>query len=85
MDEGTDTIVDFDGSEDQLLFTDVIDGPGEVIADIDNMSSISNVGGNVAVNFNNGTTVVFQGIPFADQSSISELVDDPSQIMAAYV
>ncbi len=79
----TDTIVDFNSVEDRLHFSNVVDGPGDDIQNVDDMiDSIGNDGGgNVQVNFSNGSSIVFQGVPFTDQTSIAHLVDTNAQIV----
>ena len=85
VDEGTDTIVDFDSAEDMLSLLDVVDGGGDDVADVNAMiDTISNVDGHVAVNFSDGTTVEFANVAFASQTSIADLVDDASQIVVAH-
>ncbi len=85
LNEGTDTVTDFSSSEDFLSFLDVVDGIGDDIADIDAVSSISDVGGHVAVTFDSGTIVEFTSVTFSTQTSIADLVDDVSQILVTHV
>jgi len=86
-DDGSDTIVDFDAAEDRLYFTDVVDGAGDDIQDVDAMiAAIVNDGsGDVQVNFTNGGAVVFEGIAFAAQASIGDLVDTETQVIVDHV
>ena len=82
LDEGTDTVTDLEAASDVLSFLDVFDGAGDDIADVDAMiSSISNVDGHVAVNFDSGTTVEFANVAYAGQTSIGDLVNNASQIL----
>jgi len=86
-DEGSDTITDFDGSEDGLHFTDVVDGVGNNVQDVDAMidSIVDNGSGDVQVNFANGTSVDFDGVAFAGQASIADLVDSATQVVVDHV
>lgn len=84
---GIDTIADFNRSEDILRFSDVIDGPGNDVADIDAAlfgggGSIYNhgAGGDVWVNVASGT-IVLTGLGSGTAgalASIGDLVDDPT-------
>ncbi|HEX9790264.1 MAG TPA: hypothetical protein VGA60_06350, partial [Kiloniellales bacterium] len=87
VDDGDDRITDFASSEDRLHFTDVVDGAGDDIQDVDDMiASIVNDGsGDVQVNFTNGGSVVFEGIAFAAQTSIADLVDTNTQVIVDHV
>ena len=82
--EGSDRISDFDRSEDILQLSDVLDGAGSDIADIDSqILSIINEGegGNVKVNFSNGADVLFDALGSGVAGtfgSIADLVDDPA-------
>ncbi len=89
VDAGSDRIADFSRSEDILHFSDVIDGPGNDVADIDTqILSIVNegAGGNVQVNFSNGADVIFTGLGSGvagNLASIADMVDDAAtQIFA---
>ena len=86
-DDGNDTLVDFASNDDRLYFTDVVDGAGDDIQDVDDMiASIVNDGsGDVQVNFTNGGSVVFEGIAFAAQTSIADLVDSETQVVVDHV
>lgn len=81
-DAGADRITDFDRSEDTLRFSDVLDGAGDDISDIDaQILSIVNegVGGNVRVNFSSGADILFDGLgsgAAGSFGSIADLVDD---------
>ena len=82
VDDGADTITDFDGAEDALWFTDVVDGAGDDLQDVDDMiaSIVDNGGGDVQVNFTSGGSIDFEGIAFVGQTSIADLVDSGQQI-----
>jgi len=86
-DEGSDTITDFDHTSDVLSFSDVVDGGGNDVADVDAMiSSIANDGGgHVQVTFNSGTVIDLTSVAFAGQTSIADLVDNPDQIQVTHV
>lgn len=81
---GTDRVSDFDRSEDVLRFSDVLDGVGSDLADIDaQILTIANdgAGGNVEVNFANGADTIFTGLgsgAAGNFASIADLVDDPA-------
>jgi Ca2+-binding RTX toxin-like protein len=87
-DAGSDTIADFDRSEDILRFADVIDGAGDDLADIDaQIASFVNEGdgGDVVLTFDNGASITFDGLGSGDViDSIADLVDDAAtQIVVA--
>ena len=86
-DDGDDTITDFDGTTDVLRFTDVIDvaAAGLDLADlnaaIDNISDGGVIGNDVTVTFDNGATIVFEGVGTGTVATVIEdLVSNPSQI-----
>ncbi len=87
VDDGDDTITDFVSSEYVLRFTDVVDGGGSDIQDVDDMitSIVYDGTGDVQVNFTNGGAVVFEGIAFAAQTSISDLVDTDTQVVVDHI
>jgi hypothetical protein len=85
--QGNDTIIDFDRAEDSLHFTDVLDGAGSNIQDVDGMidSIGSDSSGDVQVNLTNGGSIVFEGIAFAFQTSITDLVDTNTQVVVDHM
>jgi Ca2+-binding RTX toxin-like protein len=84
LDDGDDTVADFDGSMDILSFTDVFDtgAAGLDVDDVDTaISAITNggAGGDVTVDFAAGGSITFVGVgSIAAITSIADLVDDPT-------
>jgi Ca2+-binding RTX toxin-like protein len=82
---GKDLITDFSKTDDRLAFFDVFDNnkDGQIdIEDVDEaIDSFVNggAGKNVTINFDNGSSIVFQGAGTASAiNSIGDLVDDPA-------
>ncbi len=78
---GTDTIRDFDGSVDIIVFPDLEDDGAPGLADdiallVDHIDD-SGPGGDVTVTFDNGI-VVFEGAGTGNVDSVADLVDDPA-------
>ena len=82
--DGNDTITDFNGAEDVLKFTDVLDSEPDGDIDLDDLNAqitsvVDNGAGNdVVVTFNNGATITFSGVGTGTISSIESLVSNPA-------
>ena len=87
--DGNDVINDFNAAEDVLHFTDVIDSGADGL-DINDLNAMitdvtdHGVGNEVVVNFNNGSSIIFEHMGTAGSTidSIDDLVNNPtSQII----
>ncbi|MDX1400662.1 MAG: hypothetical protein R3245_01970, partial [Kiloniellales bacterium] len=82
MNDGADVITDFERSLDILRFNDVLEqGPGDAGTLDDAIISIIDSGenGNVTVSFDNGASIVFEGVGTGAIATIEDLVDDPAK------
>jgi Mg-chelatase subunit ChlD len=86
--EGTDTVLDFNASEDTLLFTDVLDG-----VDIDTEIGVDDLAGVVSMHVDDSTTITLEvtgsegttnvtlnAAEGTDFSSITDLADLPVEV-----
>ena len=78
--DGADHITDWEKANDSLNFTNVLDGPGNDLNDLEtSISSIVQSGGNTTVNFKDGGSVAFDGVTgmtFANATSVSDINQD---------
>ncbi|MHA3978113.1 calcium-binding protein [Halovulum sp. GXIMD14794] len=84
LDTQSETVTDFDGSEDilnfRMVFDDVPDNGAVGLADdIDAVSTITDTGpgGDVILEMDAGTTIVFKNAGTGSVDSVADLVDDP--------
>lgn len=90
LDAGVDRITDFDSTEDRLNFTNLFgvvsdEGAPGLVDDIDIVATLTDgsLGGDVILELDSGTRIVFDGIGTGAIASIGDLVDDPaSQIVS---
>jgi len=78
-DQGTDWILEFDGSRDRLAFAGITDANAPGLADdLDAVTTVRDPGAAewVTVDFTSGTTLVFLGIATGSVDSLADLVDD---------
>ena len=78
-DDGDDTITDFVKAEDILMFTDVIDQDANTdvdLDDIDLLTTITDDGTDVTMDFTNGASITFLGIGDTTIDTFAELVDN---------
>ena len=78
--DGDDIVTDFNRTTDVLRFTDVVDSTGgDALADLQAQTTVTDggAGGNVTVEFDNGASIVFEGMGTAGHTitDISQLVD----------
>jgi trimeric autotransporter adhesin len=86
--EGHDVVEEWNGAEDILSFSDLLDigAPGilddlqAAIADIDD----SGAGGDVVVTFDNGSSLTFQGAGTGAITDITQLVTDPNTQITSF-
>jgi serralysin len=80
--EGKDTITDFNGKQDILAFSDVVDSGNNGIFDDINATVASVVdagkGHDVTVTFNSGSVLVFSHAGTGNIDAITDLVADPA-------
>ncbi|MBL9060645.1 MAG: hypothetical protein JNK88_11555, partial [Mangrovicoccus sp.] len=78
---GADLLRDFDGSEDVLAFSGLVDGgtPG-ILDDLDALAAFGDPGAgqDVTVSFAGGIALVFAGAGTGAVASFADLVDDPA-------
>ena len=80
QDQGTDTLFDFERSQDRLAFNGLPDlGPPGLADDLDAITTVTDngAGQDVIVQFDIGTTLVFEGLGTGAITSVADLVDDP--------
>jgi len=90
LDSGMDRITDFNSTEDRLNFTNLFgvvsdEGAPGLVNDIHLISTLTDggLGGDVILELDSGTRIVFEGIGTGAIVSIGDLVDDPaSQIVS---
>jgi hypothetical protein len=77
--DGADRVADFDRTSDVLKFTDVanVNGGGLDLSDLQAQTHVTDDGTNVTVTFDNGASIVFEGMGTAGHTitDISQLVD----------
>lgn len=81
MDQGVETITDFDATEDRLGFIGFVDAGAPGLADdLDAILSITDggIGGDVFVTFAVGTIVVLEGAGTGAIGGVADLVEDPT-------
>ncbi|MGH6929492.1 MAG: calcium-binding protein, partial [Dongiaceae bacterium] len=81
---GNDTVSDFDGSNEVLRFEDVVDigGPAGVdLTDLVAVTTVTDDGADVTLNFASGASVVLEGVGTGFIATITDLVADASQIV----
>lgn len=78
--QGSDTLTDFDGAEDILVFLGLADsGTAGLADDLDAQSTITDQGSglDIIVTFDNGTVLTFEGLGTGDTDSFADLVTAP--------
>ncbi len=78
MNEGADTITDFDMTRDRLDFRGVVDrGAPGLADDLSALATLTDANGDVSLAFGAGTRIVFSGIGTGGMDELAELVTNP--------
>jgi len=86
VNQGTDTILDFENRRDILSFSGLIDqGPPGLVDDLDAITTITDfgAGNDVVVEFDSGTHIVFSGLGTGNIDTWSEMVLHPATQLVA--